>query len=310
MGRRINTESNFGKAGAAVYLQLTLAALFWGGAFVAGRAISKNMGHFTIAFLRFFVASVLLIMLTWRNHGRLPRLNWRQLFSIVLLGLTGVFAYNAMFFKGLQTIEASRAALIIATCPVFIALFSAVLLKEKIGPAKVIGILISLCGAVIVISRGGPRHIMRGNIGPGEFYMFCCVLSWVAYSLIGKAVMKDIKPLVAVSYSAAIGTAALFIPAFREGLLPAMGRCSVTDWSIILYLAVCATVVAFIWYYQAIRLIGPVRAGLFINFVPVFTILLSVLILKETITASLAVGAALVISGVYITNRASKSGTG
>jgi drug/metabolite transporter (DMT)-like permease len=125
----------------------------------------------------------------------------------------------------------------------------------------------------------------------------------VTYSLIGKAVMKDLSPLVSVSYSAAIGAIALFIPAVFEGLIQNVGHQSFVDWLCIFYLGIFGTVVGFVWYYQGVERLGPTRAGLFINFVPVFAILSALLILGESVTPSLAVGAALVISGVYLTNR-------
>jgi drug/metabolite transporter (DMT)-like permease len=78
------------------------------------------------------------------------------------------------------------------------------------------------------------------------------------------------------------------------------------DWLSICYLGIFGTVVGFVWYYQGVERIGPTKAGLFINFVPIFAILFSFLILKEEITISLAAGAVLVISGVYLTNKTSK----
>ena len=288
-----------------IYLKLLLATLFWGGAFVAGRSLSQNIGHFSISFLRFAIASALLLPLVFMVEGKFPRLKRPEVIRIVLLGLTGIFAYNAMFFKGLQTVEVGRASLIIATCPVFITISSAAFFKEKINLLKAVGIVISVCGAVVVISRGEPIEILRGSLGFGEFYLFCCVLSWVVFCLMGKAVMKELSPLVAVSYSTVVGTAALALPALREGLIANIGHHSVTEWMSIAYLGVFATVIAFVWYYQAISRIGPVKSGLFINFVPIFAVLLAFLILREEITVSLAVGAVLVISGVYLTNRTS-----
>jgi drug/metabolite transporter (DMT)-like permease len=299
-------ETVSGACPAVIYVKLLLTALFWGGTFVAGRIVSKNVGHFSIAFLRFLTASLLLLVLTWRIEGRLPRLRASQLVSIILLGLTGVFAYNAMFFKALQTIEAGRAALIVATCPVFITIASAIFFRERISLLKVFGIVISVSGAIVVVTRGSAREAIEGGVGWGEFFILCCVLSWVAYSLIGKSVMKDLSPLVAVTCSSVIGTGALAVPALREGLIHNIPGHSLTDWLCVLYLGIFGTVIGFVWYYQAINRIGPVKAGLFINFVPLFGVLLSFLVLRETITLSLAIGAVLVISGVYLTNRTSR----
>lgn len=287
---------------ATVYFKLLLATIFWGGAFVAGRKV-KGLDHFAVAFLRFGIASLILLFLTWRFEGGLRRLKGVQFLSVGLLGVTGVAAYNALFFKGLQTVEASRGALIIATCPAFITVSSVIFLKERISAAKCTGVGISLLGAAIVISRGRLSDVFSGGVGAGEFIMLCCVLSWTVYSLVGKAVMKEVSPLVAVAYSSTIGAALLFVPALARGMVSSTAEYSGMDWFWIVYLAVFATVIGFLWYYEAIRSVGPVKAGLFINFVPVFAVLLAFLILDERITTSLAFGAALVISGVYMTNR-------
>jgi len=307
MTKRMNRHN--GTEGAAnrgyparVYLKLLLATLFWGGAFVAGRKV-KGLDHFAVAFLRFGVASLILLVLTWRIEGGLRWLSRGQFLWVAVLGVTGVAAYNAFFFKGLQSIEASRAALIIATCPVFITLSSVIFHKERISPAKCLGVAISLLGAAIVISRGKLSQVFEGSVGAGEFFMLCCVLSWTVYSLVGKAVMKEISPLVAVAYSSTIGAGLLCIPALARGMISSAAHYNGMHWFWIVYLAVFATVLGFIWYYEAIRSVGPVKAGLFINFVPVFAVLLAFLILHERITASLAVGAGLVICGVYMTNR-------
>jgi len=304
MNQQMRSEAEPGRANPTItYVKLVLVTLFWGATFVAGRVVSKEAEHFSIAFLRFAAASALLLPLVWRIEGGLPRLSGSQLISVVVLGMTGVFAYNALFFKGLQTIEAGRAALIIATCPVFITISSAVIFTDRIAPLKWVGVAMSVCGAITVISKGRPGMILEGGIGWGEACIFGCVVSWVAYSLIGKSVMKGLSPLVAVSYSAVVGTVALSVPALLKGVARNAPGYSGTAWLCIVYCAVFATVIGFVWYYEAIRSIGPVRAGLFINFVPIFGVVLGFLILSEEITWSLAAGGVLVVSGVYLTNR-------
>jgi drug/metabolite transporter (DMT)-like permease len=285
-----------------VYFKLILTALFWGGTFIAGRYATCNIGPFSIAFLRFATASMFLILATWKTERKFPPLRKRQLLFVFLLGMTGIFTYNVMFFKGLKIIEAGRASLVIATCPVFITIASTLFLKERINISRAVGIIISVCGAIVVISKGDISQIFQGNLGRGELYIFCCVLSWVAYSLIGKAAMNDLSPLVSVSYSVVVGAVALAVPAYFEGLLQNIGNFALLEWVSILYLSIFGTVIGFVWYYKGIQRIGPTKAGLFINLVPVFAILLSFLILREAITISLLIGAVLVISGVYITN--------
>ncbi len=247
-------------------------------------------------------ASFFLILLVYRTEGKFSPPAKRQILPLLLLGLTGVFAYNIFFFKGLKLIEAGRASVIIANNPILIALFSAYFFKERLSVVKVAGILISICGAVIVISRGHFLELFRGSLGLGELYIVCAVASWVAFSLIGKAVMTSLSPLRSVACSAIAGTVLLAVPAFMEDGLRFI-HYSWLDWACIFYLGFFGTVLGFLWYYQGIQKIGPTRAGLFINFVPVSAILLAFIFLREPLTISLLIGTLLVSSGVYLTNR-------
>jgi len=293
---------------STIYAKLLLTAVFWGGTFIAGRQVSQHLGPFSIAFLRFAVASVFLLGLVRIREGRLSLPSKSQIIPLILLGMTGIFAYNVLFFKGLRLIEASRASLIVATCPAFIAVASSVFLKERLSLTRVAGIPLSVLGAIVVISRGHVSQLVTGGVGRGELFILGCVLSWVAYSLIGKVVMQRLSPLASVSYSSLIGAAALFVPAaLVDDLASNVWQASLIDWTSIVYLAVFGTVIGFVWFYEGVKAVGPTRAGLFINFVPISAVILAFLILQEPVTWSLAVGAALVLSGVYLTNRTPKS---
>jgi len=285
-----------------VYLKLTLMAVFWGGTFIAGRIAAKEVAPFSAAFLRFATASLFLLFLTWKVEHGFPRVPRTVLIPLVLLGLSGVFAYNVFFFKGLQLIHAGRASLIIANNPVFIAFFASVFLHERLSRLKMAGIVLSLTGAVIVISRGRPEALLGGHFGWGECWIFCCVASWVVYSIVGKAVMASLSPLTSVTYSVSVGTVALLLPATLEGLFSEVFNYSTAAWLSILFLGTFGTVLAFIWYYQGIRAIGPTKAGQFINLVPVSAVVLAYFILDEPISGSLLVGGIFVILGVYLAN--------
>lgn len=287
----------------SVYLKLLLTAFFWGGTFIAGRVVTQYSAPFPAAFLRFAIAAIFLLIFTWKMERGFPRVQKHQILPLLLLGMTGVFAYNFFFFKGLQYVEASRASVIVANNPIFIALFSAIFFHEKLTPLKILGILLSVSGAMVVITRGHLLDIFQGGIGVGEVLIFGCVVSWVSYSLIGKVVMKGLSPLVSVTYSVLVGTTLLFIPAYMQGLTRQIGAYPVTVWFGLFFLGFFGTVLGFLWFYQGILHIGPTKAGLFINFVPISAITLSFFILGEPITLSLLVGVILVSTGVYLTNR-------
>ena len=284
------------------YLKLFLTAFLWGGTFIAGKGIAGSVDPYSAAFLRFAIASAFLIFLTRRTEGRLPGINWGQAVNILFLGLTGIFAYNIFFFTGLSLINANRASLIIATNPIFISLFSVLLFKDQLSLLKIAGLCLSVTGALLVISSGHITSIFKTGVGKGELAIFGCVVSWVSYSLMGKPLMQSLSPMAAVCYSSIAGTLMLFFPALGHGLFSNIPTYGAMDWVSLCYLGFFGTVLGFFWYYEGIQKIGPMKAGVFINFVPVSAIILSYLILKEPITKEILAGAVLVTAGVYLTN--------
>ncbi|MFO7714056.1 DMT family transporter [Desulfosarcina sp.] len=283
-----------------IYLKLLLTAFFWGGTFISGRMLAGSVPPFSAAFFRFLIAAVCLYVIVVRREGRIPRLQRHQILPVLLLGLTGVLAYNVFFFNGLKLIPAGRASIIIANNPIVISVLSALFFKESLTPIKTAGILISVTGAVTAISGGDPLALFTGGIGIGDLFIFGCVLSWAAYSLLGKRVMRDLSALAAVSHSAGVGVMTLLIPACMEGMPLAAPAYSLADWGNLAYLGLFGTVLGFVWYYEGIRVIGPARASMFINFVPISAICLAHIVLKEPLTPSLLVGALLVVVGVTL----------
>ncbi len=285
-----------------IYLKLFAVAFFWGGTFVAGRLLAGHAHPVSASFFRFAVASVCLLLALWKLEGRLPRLSLNQALAVAALGLTGVFAYNLFFFNGLTMIEASRAALIIALNPVAITLCSALVYREALPLSRIVGIPLSVTGAVVVITRGNPLLLFSGGIGRGELLIFGCVLSWSLYSIIGKTAMRGLTPLAAVCWSSMAGTLLLFFPALYYGSLTQALGFSWSVWAGIAYLGLFGTVIGFLWYFQGIQEIGPSRASVFINFVPVNGVLLATLILGEPLNLSLLGGGLLVVCGAYLAN--------
>ncbi len=285
-----------------VYIKLLLTMIFWGGTFVSGRMLAGQVAPFSAAFLRFAMAATILLMVLYRRNGRLPPVPGSLRVPILFLGITGVFSYNVLFFWGLQSVAASRASVIIANNPVFIALFAALIFRERLGWIKSLGVAVSLSGAVIAISRGDMASLVSGGLCWGDLMIFGCVLNWVAFSLLGKVVVARMPPLTVISYAATVGALLLFFPAVIEGMLSSLGNYAWLDWANIAYLGIFGTAIGFVWYYEGIERIGATRAALFINFVPISGIILADVLLGEPITRSLLIGTTMVLSGVYLAN--------
>ena len=285
-----------------VYFLLVSTALFWGGTFVAGKLLAGVVPPLTSSFLRFFIAAMALAtILTYKRT--LPSVpaqkHWPRL---LLLGFTGIFSYNILFFTGLEQISAGRAALIIATTPLIITLASSSIHREMVTYLQAAGILLSLVGALFVISDGDLSSLFSGGFGNGEVAILGCVLSWSAYTLFSRSVLADMSPLTSVFYSIVVGALMLLPLALFEGMLSIVPRISLSGWLSLLYLGILGTAIGFTWYYRGIDTIGVSRAGIFINLVPVFGLLLSWLILSETFRPSVIGGGLLVVAGIKLTN--------
>jgi drug/metabolite transporter (DMT)-like permease len=294
------TKTNFVQL--LTYLSLVFTMFIWGGTFIAGRVLADSVPPANSAFLRFFIASIALVVMVKLIEKRFPKVSPRLFLPLFFLGLTGVFAYNVCFFFGLQHITAGRASLFIASTPLVITVLAAIFLAEKLTRLKVIGVLFSLTGAIIVISNGAPASLLSGGFGPGEKALIGCVLSWSAYSLVGRSVLTKIPPLAAVCYSSIIGTVLLFFPVMKNGLLPEMANISVQSWTSLAYLGILGTAVGFSLYYRSITKIGATRTAIFINLVPLFALVLAWLFLGESIKAMVLVGGTFILIGVACTN--------
>ena len=291
------------------YAPLVLTMSLWGGTFIAGRALATTITPASAAFLRFSIATIALAFFTYLIDGKLsfpPRKQWP---GLLLLGLTGVFSYNVLFFTGLQYIEAGRASLIIALNPLVITIFATLFLHEPLSLRQFFGVILSLTGAAYVISNGSPGLLLSGSFGRGELAILGCVGSWAAYSLIGRTVLSTLSPLAAVFYSSLIGTLLLLWPAQQEGLFQKIPAISLPEWAMLFFLGFFATALGFSLYYRAIKKIGPTRTGVFINLVPLFSIILSWFILGESVKPLVITGGIILLTGVGLTNYRSKKDT-
>ena len=284
-----------------LYTKLVLMALFWSGVFPAVNIVLSSMGLVTSVFVRFwFAAVILLVMLRLRAH-RLPRPSPRETVLVIGLGILGISLYNVLFTAGLGLVEASRAALIVPTNPAFTALFAAVFLKERLGAVRAAGIALCVLGALWVLTKGNIFTLRELDLGVGELLLVLCIFMWSAYTLLGRVALSGLPALALTAYVMTAGSLMLAIPAWLEH--DSLARATWQSWAALGYLIVFGTVLPFLWFYEGVKALGAARAAQFINLVPPLAVAESVLILGEPMTPALYVGTALVVTGLYLTNK-------
>lgn len=288
----------------AVYVKLALVAATWGSTFIAGRIVSAQMSASVAALGRFVIATAtLLILVAILEHG-LPRLTWRKWMQFTLLGAIGVAAYALLFMYALQSVTASRGALIMALIPAATLLGGAMFLGEPLTRPRVLGIALALLGVAVDLGDGNPLRMFTGPIGIGEIAMFGCVLAWTAYTLLGKRVLGEgMSPLAATTCSALTGTVILAIACAVLGEF-ALPKADWKGWLSLAFMGVLGTAIAYFWFFDGVKVIGPARAAVFINLVPIVAITLGVVLLGEPLKWSMVIGAAMEVSGVWVINRA------
>ncbi len=285
------------------YARLVAVPAIWGGTFIAGRILALAVPAAVGSLLRYLVAVAALLVAAHWLEGGLPRLSRRQALGTLLLGATGIFAYNLFFLGALARLPASRTSLIIALNPVVTIAAASVLMGERMSARRWLGVAVALAGVWIVISRGDVLGSVGGVVGTGELLMFGGVCAWAAYTLIGRRVLAGLSPLAATTYASLWGTGLLALAA-----APALGALRAADFTLpvvlsVLYLGVLGTSVAFVWYYQAVQRLGAARTVIFNNLVPVFGASFGVLLLGEPLLPSMLAGGLIAVAGVMLVTR-------
>lgn len=282
-----------------IYLKLVLVAIMWAGTFIATKMASHVFGSFTGASFRYLVALLFMVPMMLFQNPKAFKVTRKQFIQLTLLGLSGIFAYSFFFFTGLRMVKASHGALIVAINPVLVMLISALIGKERIAGLRILGLLVSLAGTAIVIARGDITDLFT-MFTWGDALMLGCPISWAFYTYFAKDALTFATPLQASTWAILMGM--MFI-LFFVPFEPFPVYVDWTVWLAIIYLGICGSVLGFVWYYEGIKAIGPVKTSAFNNLIPIFAMLLSVVLLGETIHGYMIYGSAMVIGGVYLINK-------
>jgi len=281
---------------------LILVSLAWAGSFVAVRLTYKEISPINLGFLRFFIATpiMILILLLRKKKTRIPS---KELLPLSILGLTGVTLLYIFQFIGIAYTTASTSAVLINTNVIFIAILSIIFLKERFSLKKSAGVLLSFFGVIVVILA----QISNEEITFSDTFLIGCIfvifsaVCWAIYSVVGKRIIIKYDSFTVTTYAFALGTV-FFLPIVFPEIIAVIQNISFNGWIAVLYLGlICSVFAYFAWYY----VLSKNEAGssaVFLNLIPLFTITLSFFV-GEIPTALFLVGAILIIYGVYLAQK-------
>ena len=292
------TEEPMTHSDRAAYLMLTGMALCFGGTWVAGAVAVDAAPPFTIAAVRFGVASILLYAWARLSGRELSPLSRGDAPMVIGLGLTAVAGYNWLFLTGLTLAPASDGAIIVpGLAPVFTAVLAGLLLRERLGVRGLVGLAVAAIGLYLVVSPSGATDQQR-LLGDALFVAGAAL--WGVYSVLARIASRRFNAMSATLYGTALGTVVLVPPAILEGGIGRLAAAPPEALAGMAYLALFGTVAAFVLLNLGVARIGAARASAFALLVPVVGVLSSVALLNETLGPLTLLGGAVVIVGLWL----------
>jgi len=287
-------------------LLMILTALVWAGLFPTGKVALRSIPPFTFAAIRLTIGAALLFLyLQRKNETEEMPVNWtpRLVGSFLFLGFTGYMLSVGGSYQGLRLTTATNAALLNAASPIAIALLAAMFLREKMSAKMLLGIVISIVGVGVIVSRGSWQVITASAYNPGDLIIVATLFAWGIYTTYGRHLMQVVSPLAATTYAYIAGATYLLIACWlTEWESWQLAETRWDSWLAVAYQSTLGTFAHF-WYYQAVEILGPSRAGVFINLVPVMAIGIAYVFLDEALTLPHLVGGLIVLVGVGVAAR-------
>lgn len=277
---------------------LALTAALWGAQPLLVKITMRELNPSTMTAVRYLLMSITFFaLMRWRGLPLLPPL--RLMPALLLMGITGVALNNIAQFTGLQLSTVSNATLIATTTPAVTALVALIFLRERLLPIELLGILLSVAGALFLVSKGQMDVLLHISFNKGDLLFFTAQLGWAVYSLTGFRVMRHLPPLTTTAWAGLFGTAGTFIYAALTGQLD-VHSVGGTTLACMVYIVWIGGVCAMIFWNMGVKVVGAGQAAIFLNIMPLVGVVLGVTLLGEDFAFREAFGAVGILGGVYI----------
>jgi drug/metabolite transporter (DMT)-like permease len=287
------------------YLALTTAAMAWGGSIVFQKFALGSFSAVEISVLRGLGALVVLVPLWWWQEGSTVKFTVRDLGLFAVLSL-GVLGNHLLTLSGLQYIGAGAAGIIIGSSPVITALLSSLILRDVPFRAVAPGCVLSFAGVALIMDPGGSSN-PEESPWLGGLLVAMGLVSWALYTIGSRRSMERFSALT-VNWTT-LGFSMLpqiaLLPWFSKAFLVGLDSVAVSGWLALAYLSLVATALGQQAWLYGVKGIGPSRAGVFVNLIPVSALILSAIILGEAIRLQEVGGIIMILAGVWLVNRQS-----
>ena len=293
----------------SAYIFLILTTLFWSGNFIVGKAASLfEIPPFTLNFYRWTFAWLILAPFTLKEIIEKKNYIFENIKLIIILGITSITIFNSIVYYSLNFTQVISGVLMISTIPVMIIIFCWLLKIEKTNTYQVLGLIFSLSGVAVIITKANLDILLNLHFNRGDLWMVVAMFSWATYSALLRKKKLEISQLSLLQTIISAGLVFL-LPAYLIEL--SLGYKASINMPFVLtltYVVLFPGLASFIFWIKGISLIGSNRAGIFLHLMPIFSTILAIIIFKENFMIYHLIVAILIITGIILSSKKSTNG--
>lgn len=283
------------------YLLLLLPPLFWAGNTVLARGVADLIPPIAMSFWRWTLAVTMLTPFTWK----LVRKDWPQICQnwkiITLIGLIGIASFNTLLYTAAHTTTALNIALTQSVMPAIIVAFSYLLYREKVSRLQIVAVILCTMGAAVIVMRGDWQRLLPLQFVSGDLLMLLAVSLYALYSVLLRK-RPQIHPLSFLTTTFLVGVITLLPLYLWESIHTPPLQLNQPVLLSLLYVGLCPSILAYLYWNRGIEQIGANRAGLYINLIPLFASLMAILFLGEQFQSYHLYGILIIFSGLLLFN--------
>ncbi len=286
------------------YSLLVFATLCWSGNFIIGKfAYLFEVPPLTLNFLRWVSVWFILIPFTYKeifNNLSYIKKNW---LVISFMGIITISTFNSVVYFALTYTQVINAVLVLAAIPAVTIVISAILKVDRTNIFQLFGLLLSIMGICSIITNADINKIINLNFNKGDLWMLICVFSWSIYSTLLKKHNFKISQFALIQLMVSIGIIFLIPQFIYERSVGLEINFNKAFFIILFYVVIFPALAAYYCWQKGIEIVGPNRATMFIQLMPLLSAVLAIIIFQEKFEVYHFIGASFILFGIYLSNR-------
>ena len=288
----------------SAYLFLVLATFCWSGNFIVGKfATLYEIPPLTLNVFRWISVWFILIPFTYKEiFENLPYIkkNW---LVISFMGVITISTFNSVVYFALNYTQVINAVLMLSAIPAATIVLSSLMKIEETNIFQLLGLVLSIIGIGSIISNGDIQKIISLDFNKGDMWMLVCVITWSLYSTLLKKNNFKLSQFTLIQLMVSVGILFLIPQFFYEKSIGLELNLDKNFFLILIYVAIFPAIAAYYFWQKGIEIIGPNRASMFIQLMPLFSAVMAIIIFKEKFELYHFIGAIFILSGIYLSNR-------